>query len=212
MTTIENQYAYLFSQLGHTTEFYPEKSLFHLKESNIYCKVCENPASDETIKKAIEGSRKHQIVLLEGGISFKSFRMFNNGEESCPVVFLDKSHKWYPLYWGYDFDLEYFRETTIIVSLAIRCGEDVECHRCGLVNDFTVSKPSLHYKATCRCGNYITNISENKPSALYFGKYKGRLVSSMQGNDELQYLEWGLTQNMFKGKLKRDVIERLLKV
>lgn len=212
MTIYELQYAYYFSKLGYTTEFFPEKSLFFIKELNAYAKCCSDPALPDIVEKAIEQSKKFNIILLEGNLSFKPYRVFtkNDMPESIgyTAVLVCKDRKYSPYFWDGEMNIDIWPDESNIIATAIN-GEQFECHRCGTCDDIKISKPSLHYKVTCKCGAYITNVSENKPSALYFGKYKGRSVASMQSKEEIQYLEWGLTQNMFKGKLRRDIEERV---
>lgn len=211
MTTIENQYAYFFSLLGYKTEFFPEKQLFYLPEVKTYCKICDDPAPPDILAQADTYSKKHDIILLEGPLTFRTYNWFFK-EGSMQGMFIRNGYKYHPLYWTQDYDPEWFPEEAKITAMAIRCGEDVVCHQCGSINDFIITKPSIHYKATCRCGAYITNISENKPSYFFFGKYKDRSVKSMHTNEEIQYLQWGINQNIFKGKLKKDVMERLSEI
>jgi|GEM_PF-2352903 hypothetical protein len=209
MNTIQNQYAYFFSKLGYTTEFFPEKGLFYLKEIETYCKLCDDPAPPDIVNRAIEQAKKHTIVLLEGALTYRAYMVYQ-GEYAAEGIFVTNGDKYSPFYYsGGDFYLDNFEKELINMTLAIRCGEDVICQRCGSINDFTISKPSLHYKATCKCGTYITNLSENKPSLLHFGKYKGRAIKSMSTKEEIDYLNWGLSQGIFKGKLKKDIQERI---
>lgn len=212
METIENQYAMFFHLLGYEAVYYENKRLFHLKEIDTYAKLCDEPYSQDVFDTAIKSDK--QILLLEGSLSFKPIMLINWGSEKwCTKVILPvKGTKYAPFFFEEWFDVDAWPEEAKIIARCIRNGADLICNTCGSVNDFTITKPSIHYKATCGCGLYITNISENKPIELHFGKYKGRLLSTMRSNDEIQYLQWALAQNIFKGRLKEETQKFLLAI
>lgn len=88
--------------------------------------------------------------------------------------------------------------------------EDLICTKCGLVNDYTLTRKANNDVATCNgCGAWI----KNKPYALPaipFGKYKNIPIESIQ---DLRYLEWAL-KNLtdLKDKIKtaiRNQVTRL---
>lgn len=80
---------------------------------------------------------------------------------------------------------------------------DIICQRCRSVNNYTERKAGPHISAYCNgCGNYIKHLSQDKPLILYFGKYKGRELSSMSSDDELRYLIWLAQAPDMKQKLK----------
>lgn len=214
MTIYERQYASYFSYLGYSVEFYEDKSLFFIKELNAYAKMCSDPPLPEIIEKAEKSCLKNDIILLDGNLSFKPYTIYrknydDNGFTSIKYVLVIKDRKYSPYFFEKWFDLDIWKDEAAIIAACINNNQSFECHQCGLVDDITVSKPSLHYKVSCACGAYITNVSENKPSSLFFGKYKGRAVASMKSDEEIRYLQWGLSQNIFKGKLKRDIEERV---
>jgi len=85
--------------------------------------------------------------------------------------------------------------------------EDIICKRCGSVNDFSATPSGPHLKATCnKCGQYIKFLpqQQTKPT-LYFGKYRGREISSMNSEEDLRYLQWLISQPDLKPKLKTDI-------
>lgn len=214
MNTTIKQYAFFFSQLGYSADYYPDKQLFYLKEARIYAKICPDPAPPEIIKQAKEQSKKHRIVLLEGALTFRMYDIYENNHFSGghPINFVTDGDKYSPVFFDPEYSLDFWPKENIAIAVAINMGEDIVCQRCGSINDFEITKPSLHYKATCKCGCYITNISDNKPSVIHFGKYKGRPVLSMITDEEIRYLKWALEQGLFKGKIKRHVEERIAAV
>lgn len=84
--------------------------------------------------------------------------------------------------------------------------EDVKCNRCGTVNDYTATPSGPHIKAICNnCHQYIKFLPQEKSKpTLYFGKYKGREISSMNAEEEIKYLQWLRTTDL-KPKLKSDI-------
>ena len=81
----------------------------------------------------------------------------------------------------------------------------ITCRRCGSVDDYSTSRSGQHIKATCnKCGSYIQFVPQGGPPTLFFGKYKGREISTMITVDEINYLHWLLDQDI-KEKLREDI-------
>ena len=91
--------------------------------------------------------------------------------------------------------------------------QDVICKKCGSVNSITVKQNGVHRSAYClECGEYIKHITkfENMNDfTLYFGKYKGRQISTMTHRDEASYLRWAL-ENIKFTQSQRIIIENHL--
>jgi hypothetical protein len=84
---------------------------------------------------------------------------------------------------------------------------DIICQNCGSINDYRTVMKSNQNTAWCNgCDKFIKNIPQGKPATLYFGKYKGRELSSMVSDDELKYLEWVSEQNWCKSLLKTQIL------
>ena len=67
---------------------------------------------------------------------------------------------------------------------------DITCQHCGS-KDYYLVESGIHIKANCQvCKKYIKFIPQGKPPTLYFGKYKGREISSMKSEEEIRYLQW----------------------
>lgn len=207
MNIQEKQYYEFFTQLGYDFNYYPDRKGFDFHKLGIYAKICEHNPSADIVALAKEASHKKTIVLLDGNLTFKAYQAFEKGEEICEHLFVEQGHKFHPIYYG-EFDVDYFNVVAETIAEVIH-GEIV-CKRCGSVNDFSVTKPSIHYRADCKsCGSWITNISENKPTQIYFGKFKGRFLNSMGSHEELHWLKWAIDSGAVKGKVKNDFIAYL---
>lgn len=81
------------------------------------------------------------------------------------------------------------------------------CPHCGAVNDYSTTPSGPHLRADCnQCHRYIKFIpQENSKPTLHFGKYKGREISSMNSQEELNYLKWLFSQSDLKPKLSSDI-------
>lgn len=208
MNIQEKQYYEFFTQLGYKFNYYPDRKGFDLYECGVYAKICEHNPSDDIIALAKEASHKKTIVLLTGNLTFTAYSAYDKGEEVCEHLFVEDGNKFSPIYYG-EFDVHYFTVLSEIIANVIQ-GEII-CKKCGSVNDFSVSKPSIHYRADCKsCGAWITNISENKPIQIYFGRFKGRFLNSMGSTDELQWLEWAVKSGAVKGNVKKQFEAYLL--
>lgn len=87
---------------------------------------------------------------------------------------------------------------------------DIVCHRCQAVNDYETVQSGPHTTAICnQCGNYIKHLPQDKPITFYFGKYKGRELSSMKSDEELRYLIWLSGAPDLKPKLKVAIDEHI---
>ena len=204
MNKQEEQYFVYLTKLGYTPKFYPEKSMFYIEEHNLYLKCCEYSASDQLKQYAAEASKKANIVLLEGNLTFRDYPTFQDGYfVDCWCVLMHKGSKYAPFFYG-EFHPDYFEHEAYAIACGIN-GKDITCKRCGRVNDYKIDK-NVHYKATCKCGGFLTNISTNKPLTIHFGKYAGRQLDSMTDKDELQYLQWACDNNVFTKKLKEAAL------
>lgn len=85
--------------------------------------------------------------------------------------------------------------------------EHLTCPHCGAVDNYTTFPSGSHLRADCNaCGRYIKFLpQENTKPTLYFGKHKGREISSMNSKDELDYLKWLVDNADLKPKLKSDI-------
>lgn len=205
MNKQEKQYNDYLINLGYNPKFFPEKNGFLLKEENIYLKCTPYPITDLVRKQALEASKKIDVILLDGNLTFKQYEVFRNGEE-VEAVLLIKGSKYGNFFYDV-FNLEYFDNECFAIAKAI-VDKDLICPRCKSKNNYKVEK-NLHFKATCRCGTFITNISANKPPVIHFGKYQGREISSMVSNDEVNYLNWAVSNSIFNKKLTEAAIAHL---
>lgn len=82
----------------------------------------------------------------------------------------------------------------------------IVCQNCGSIDDYNERAAGPHISAYCNgCGKYIKHLPQNTPATLYFGKYRGRLISSMLDIEELRYLEWLTNAGGIKPKLKEAI-------
>ena len=85
--------------------------------------------------------------------------------------------------------------------------EEIFCRNCGLVGDYHTVMKSGQNTAWCNgCSRFIKNISQGKPPTIFFGKYKGTLVSEMQ---DVSYLEWLIKANVASPKLIDPIKDRI---
>jgi len=78
--------------------------------------------------------------------------------------------------------------------------EDIKCLRCDSTNDYRIEESGPHKKAVCnKCNKYIKFLPQSYKTFLYFGKYKGRDISTMKSDDELAYLYWLSKTNIKRG-------------
>ncbi len=83
---------------------------------------------------------------------------------------------------------------------------DISCQKCGLVGDYNEQQSGPHKSAYCNgCGSYIKHLPQGKPITLYFGKYKDRQLSTLQSDDELNYLIWLSQAPGLNAKLKTAI-------
>lgn len=204
MNKQEQQYFVYLTKLGYTPKFYPEKSMFYIEEHNLYLKCCEYPAPEKLKEYALKACKDFNIILLEGNLTFRTYPTYYNGFElQCDAVLMHKGSKYEPFFYG-EFEPNYFEDEAYAVAFAIN-GKDITCKRCGLINEYKIEK-NVHYKATCKCGGFLTNISTNKPVTIHFGKYSGRQIDSMTDKEEVQYLQWACDHNVFNKKLKEAAL------
>jgi uncharacterized protein (DUF3820 family) len=87
--------------------------------------------------------------------------------------------------------------------------ETIICQKCGLINDYAVQQSGPHKTAYCNgCGKYIKHITQGNDFEIPFGRYKGRMLSSMVSSEEINYLKWLLLQdvkNSLRTKLQTHI-------
>jgi len=204
MNKQEKQYYRYLINLGYSPVFCEEKSSFLLREEKIYLKCCEYPASEKTKALAIQHSLNRTIILLEGNLTFRDYPVYSGGELMDMAVLMCKDSKYAPFYYC-EYNDDYYDDERIAIARAIT-EKQLVCRRCNRVDQYKVSK-NIHYKATCVCGAFITNLSTNKPITIHFGKYIGRELTSMTSKEEIQYLQWGINSGAFSKKLTEAAIE-----
>jgi hypothetical protein len=90
--------------------------------------------------------------------------------------------------------------------------ESLICPKCGLVDDYNIQQRGNHKTAYCNgCDSYIKHLPQGNPTALYFGKYKGRQLESMTTPEELKYLKWLNDSGIKQNSLKEAVTKHLAK-
>lgn len=203
------QYSILLGQLGYTFKYHENKRMFQVDSVGFF-KVCEDVPSDEILRTCLENKHNHNIVLLNGNVSFKHYQLFPSGSPGhyLDVNLIRKGDKYAPFYFG-EYDLGMFTETDKAIAISINNGEDISCLSCGLVNDFTVHKPSKVYTIKCSCGRHIRNITDNKPVSMPFGKFKGMVVSDMKSEEELSYLRWVVDNQTLSGRLEEAILRQI---
>lgn len=87
---------------------------------------------------------------------------------------------------------------------------DVICQNCGSINDYRPVMKSNQNTAWCNgCDKFIKNLPQGKPPMLFFGKYKGRLISTMLNDEEIRYLQWMVQQAWCKAPLSVQIVNHL---
>jgi hypothetical protein len=80
------------------------------------------------------------------------------------------------------------------------------CKRCGLIDEVLITQQGVHVRADCRgCGAFIKFVPQGAPPVLYFGKYKGREISSLTSKEEVRYLQWLTIQPGIKPNIKNNI-------
>ena len=94
--------------------------------------------------------------------------------------------------------------------------EELICKNCGLcqsIAEANVIKKPLHnggYHSIARCSDcnsFIKNIPHSRVAMLWFGKHKGKAISTVAREDK-QYLQWLMTTDI-KDKLKSAIKQEL---
>jgi hypothetical protein len=90
---------------------------FYFPDFGYYAEVKPGILTDNDFIKCAELSKKYNpiekvnqtgVILLEGMPELKSYRFLLGGGEVSEVIFIDLTSKYYPLYFGYDYDEDYF--------------------------------------------------------------------------------------------------------
>ena len=70
--------------------------------------------------------------------------------------------------------------------------EEVYCPECGAHEDYHIVESGPHLKAVCNCCDaYIKFMPRHHENPkIFFGKYKGREISSLTLEEEIRYLKW----------------------
>lgn len=89
---------------------------------------------------------------------------------------------------------------------------DINCQKCGLVNDYSIKQAGPHQSAYCNnCGSYIKHLpQENKPIVFYFGKYKGMALHDMTLPEHVSWLNWFLNHATNCNEKMRTAIKKHL--
>jgi len=86
----------------------------------------------------------------------------------------------------------------------------VICKKCGTEDFYFEEKRGPHLTAICGgCGSYIKHLGQDKPFVIPFGKYKGRVLSSMISKEETQYLWWLVEQDFCKKNMEDKIRKHL---
>ena len=86
----------------------------------------------------------------------------------------------------------------------------IQCTKCGSSN-YRVELRNIHKTAYCNsCDSYIKNIPQGLPQKLYFGKFKERLISSMNTKEEVDYLKWLIANTKVKPNALKEAIDNHL--
>ena len=92
--------------------------------------------------------------------------------------------------------------------------ENVECAKCGSVNNFSESEQifadgSTHIKATCNdCGKFIKWLPQSEiKTYLPFGKYRGQHTYQISDVDYLKWLVTILTDDRLKSGVSKRIKE-----
>lgn len=89
---------------------------------------------------------------------------------------------------------------------------DIVCKKCGLVNDYIVKEQGPHKTAFCTsCDKYIKHLPTSDGLTLFFGKYKGRKLSSLVSKDEISWIEWALNNVEILKPAQREAFTNHLK-
>ena len=89
---------------------------------------------------------------------------------------------------------------------------DVICTKCGLINDYkTVKGGQDVLSAYCNgCEEFIIILPDNRPILIMpFGKHKGRKLEDLVEKDEIQYLNWLVSQNWIESRLENSIKKHL---
>lgn len=87
---------------------------------------------------------------------------------------------------------------------------NIKCTKCGS-SDYRIELRNIHKTAYCNsCDAYIKNLPQGLPQKLYFGKFKERLINSMNKKEEISYLKWLLENTKVKpNALKEAIVSHL---
>lgn len=84
------------------------------------------------------------------------------------------------------------------------------CKKCGTIDEVVISEQGNHVRADCRaCGAFIKFVPQGKPPVLYFGKYKGREISTLKSKEEVDYLNWVIVQTWCQKNVKKQIEDHL---
>lgn len=116
----EARWAVFFDDMGYTWEYEPEgfvlASGWYLPDFYIkgvgFAEVKGIAFGAIETQKCLELSTLGQMVmLLEGPPDERSYEMYLEGDQISNAIFVPDGSKYAPLYYGYDFDAEFFSET-----------------------------------------------------------------------------------------------------
>jgi len=87
---------------------------------------------------------------------------------------------------------------------------DFVCKNCGNNTYFTELKNGQNVASCEKCNTFYKNLPNESEAVLYFGKYKGSIISQMSTKEEINYLNWLLTSEIkLSSKIKTAVQKKL---
>lgn len=124
---LEARYAVLFDQLGWSWEY--EKEGYELKsgrylpdfwfpEFNCFAEIKpDGIIANRDIERITELSNSFPVILFEGTPDTKSYLYFYEGHQT-ECIPVERSNKYFPLFWSDFFNKEYFEETVRAIKVA----------------------------------------------------------------------------------------------
>lgn len=91
---------------------------FYLPKLQTYLEVKGQDFTDREIQKCAELSVDYMVILLDGPPKLKVYKMYDKGEEMCPVVFVPSGDKYWPFFFTHDMHPEYYDSTLECVEAA----------------------------------------------------------------------------------------------
>lgn len=125
---LEARWAIFFDEIGwewrYEDEGYQLESGYYLPDFyfpllNMYAEVKAKAFTEAEVNKCKQLSEEFGVVMLEGPPNPRSYTVYRGGEEGADVVFMPKGDKYYPFYYSFDFDPNFFPDTADAVMTAL---------------------------------------------------------------------------------------------